>query len=340
MGHWIWAAAIGLLLLDIAFFAVIARKEKRRKKWQREQEILIESGFHQEAAAALDNAIYRFLPAELLEMMGIQDTSVQMADILTGQKELQAVVLNGNIAGFQELIHNMETKEVYRLVNQSLALSLPILFEKNGMVDRFQNAGAEALFTGGMEDGLEAAITICEEVVKLGDWKNYQSFAVGLCYGRVSVGVVGYGKKLSVLTLSTYTGLAEFLQKKAPEYYARILAAGSYLEKVEGFKKKYNYRFLGFFYIRDTGNMEKVFDVFDGDEAGVRNRKRKTRMLFEKGVRLFIERQFTESRGYFIEVLKADRNDKAAREYVFLCDKYGNMPSAKMAEIQICIESY
>lgn len=340
MQYWILAAATGMLVLDIVFFVMIARKEKRRKKQERKKAFLIESGVRQETAAALESTFHQFLPTELLEMMGIQDTIVQPADILTEQKELSAVILNGNIAGFQEQVHDMESKEVYRLVNQSLALMIPVVFEKNGMIDRFRNAGIEALFTKRMEEGLDAAITICEEMIKLGDWKNYQNFAVGLCYGRVSVGVVGYGKKLSVLTLSTYTGLGEFLENIAPKYYARILATGSYIEKVEGFEKNYNHRFLGLFYIRDTGSTEKIFDVFDGDEAGIRNQKRKTRMLFEKGVRLFLERQFTESRGYFIEVLKADRNDKAAREYVFLCDRYAAMPPDQAEVTDIYIESY
>lgn len=338
MEHWILFAALGLFLLTIVFWVIIVRREKKRKKWKWEQEILAEQRFRQETAAAMENIVQRFLPTELLEMMGIQDTIAQPSDVLAEQKELQAVILNGNIAGFQELIHNMEIREVYRLVNQSLAFSIPAIFEKNGMIGRFQNAGIEALFVNGMEEGLDAAITICEEVIKSGDWKYYQNFAVGLCYGKVSMGVVGYGKKLSVLTLSTYTGLGEFLQNKAPKYYARILAAGSYLKKVEGFEKKYNHRFLGLFYVRNTGSTEKIFDVFDGDEAKIRNQKRKTRMLFEKGVRLFLERQFAESRGYFIEVLKADRNDKAAREYVFLCDRYSSMPSEKAAAAEVYIE--
>ena len=84
--------------------------------------------------------------------------------------------------------------------------------------------------------------------------------------------------------------------------------------------------------------MERIFDIFDGDTTDIRNRKRKTRMLFEKGVRLFMAREFAEARSYFIEVLKADRDDKAAREYVFLCDKYYSLPPDRVEEATIYIE--
>lgn len=291
---------------------------RKKPKWKKQTEC-------QELSATGEEIYEKFLPSELLGMMGIQDDSRQSADLLEEQKELQAVILNENIVGFEELIHSTEIKEVFRLINQTLAFSIPIIHDNHGMIDIFQDAGVVALFTGDVEDGLNAAISICEEMIKLENWEKYQNFAVGLSCGTVMAGVVGYGRKLSVLTLSTYMGLGQFLQKMAPRYYARILAAGSYVEKVKDFEKNYNQRLLGLIYIRDTDSMEKVFDIFDGDRTGIRNKKRKTKMIFEKGVSLFIAKEFAQARSYFIEVLKADRNDRAAREYVYLCDKYSNM---------------
>lgn len=293
---------------------------------------------YQELSGTGEDILEQFLPVELLGMMGIPNGSRQSAELLAEQKELQAVILHENIVGFEELIHNMEIKEVYRLINQTLSLSIPTIHGNNGMIDSFRDAGVVALFTGQIQDGLNAAISICEEIIKFQDWERYQNFAVGLSHGTVMAGVVGYGRKLSVLTLSTYMGLGEFLQKTAPKYYARILAAGSYVEKIRGFEKNYNHRLLGMFYIRDTDSLEKIFDIFDGDRTTIRNKKRKTKMLFEKGVSLFIAREFAQARSYFIEVLKADRNDRAAREYVFLCDKYSNMPPEQVAMADVCIE--
>ena len=306
------------------------RKRKRQK--------LEEEMAYQEMSAVRENFFEQFLPIELLTMMGIEGGFKKSIEPLTEQKELQAVILNANIVGFKELIHNTEIKEVYRLINQTLSYSIPAIYGNNGMIDSFKDAGVVALFTGQVEDGLDAAILICEKIIQSGERETCQNFTVGLCYGTVMAGVVGYGRKLSVLTLSTYTGMGKFLQKVALKYYARILAAECYVKKIEDFEKNYNYRLLGVFYIRDIDRVEKVFDIFDGDRTDVRNRKRKTKMLFEKGVSLFMEREFAQARGYFIEVLKADRNDKAAREYVFLCDKYGSMPEEKMSEADVFIE--
>lgn len=306
----------------------------RRKKQRKEEEEAV----YQEIAAAREDLLDTFLPVELLEWMEIPNHSWQSEELLSEQKEIQAVILNENITGFSELIHHMPMKEVYHLINRTLSMSIPVINDHHGIIGSFRDAGVEALFTGQPEEGLNTAISICENVIRLGDREHYQNFAVGLCCGNVMAGVVGYGRKLSVLTLSPYTGLGELLQAAAPGYYARILAAGSYVEKIRKFEQSYNHRLLGFFYIRAINSMEQIFDIFDGDPTDIRNRKRKTRMLFEKGVSLFMAREFAEARSYFIEVLKADRDDKAAREYVFLCDKYYSLPPDRAEEAAIYLE--
>ncbi len=311
------------------------RIRQRRKQKPEEGQ----AGLSANTAAPYPQIYEQFLPVELLAMMGMDDAASEAAGNAPGQKELTAVILNGNIVGFQELIDDMQMPEVYRFINQTLAFSIPAVYENNGFVESFRDAGVSALFTGDMEDGLQAAIMICEEVVKGADGNRYRNYAIGLCRGSVMAGVVGNGRKRCVLTLSAHMELSAFLQRTAPKYYTRILATAGYTEGVNGFDKKYNHRLLGYFYIRDMGCAEKVFDIFDGDETAVRNRKRKTKMLFEKGVGLFVRREFAQARGYFIEVLKADREDRAAREYVFLCDRYRGLPAREAAGADIFIET-
>ena len=43
---------------------------------------------------------------------------------------------------------------------------------------------------------------------------------------------------------------------------------------------------------------------------------------FEKGVKLYLEKNFYEARKCFINVLKVSQNDYSAREYLYLCNKY------------------
>ena len=84
--------------------------------------------------------------------------------------------------------------------------------------------------------------------------------------------------------------------------------------------------------------MEKIYDVYDGDNEEDRRRKDMTRQMFEKGVSLFCARKFYEARNAFVEVLKQFRRDAAAREYLYLCNQYYQRDDA--GEIDIYIERF
>lgn len=112
------------------------------------------------------------------------------------------------------------------------------------------------------------------------------------------------------------------MQEKANEYGARILISGSMKKQIPGFEKHYNSRYLGYIWLKAAGAAENLYDVYDGDELESRNAKRKTKILFEKGVELFQKRRFYDARLYFIEVLKANRMDGAAKQYLYLCNQY------------------
>ena len=281
----------------------------------------------------------KFLPRKLLDILGIGQKEVLPEKFLEEQVELRAGIMNIDLAGFQANIHRIDVKEVYRLINQVLACCIPFINKSEGSITNFQNAGVTALFTEDAEKGLNTAVSICEEMRKLPEKdKKYGQLAIGICYGNVMIGMVGHDERLSVLTLSSYTGLGRFLQKKAPKYNARILVSGSYLEQIPDFQKKYNCRFLGYIRMKNNNTVEKIYDVFDGDDTSVRNQKRKTKRVFEEGIKLFLEESYREARLRFIEVLKTDRHDRAAMEYVLLCDQYAGETDNNNREI--CIEEY
>ncbi len=79
-------------------------------------------------------------------------------------------------------------------------------------------------------------------------------------------------------------------------------------------------RYIGFLHISNENVSEKLYDVFDGDSPNMRHMKMQTLELFEKGVSLYCARNFYDARLVFIEVLKQFREDKAAKEYLYLCD--------------------
>lgn len=236
------------------------------------------------------------------------------------QKSIQAAVLSFNLPDFSEWIRTRTAEEIFVFVNDVLSHVVPSVLHQEGEIDRFVDAGLKAFFLKEPERALNAAISICEAMSEGRDGKT--AFSIGLSYGSVMVGMVGDEKRFGALTISETTGLAQFLQEKANEYGARILISGSMKKQIPGFEKHYNSRYLGYIWLKAAGAAENLYDVYDGDELESRNAKRKTKILFEKGVELFQKRRFYDARLYFIEVLKANRMDGAAKQYLYLCNQY------------------
>ena len=63
-------------------------------------------------------------------------------------------------------------------------------------------------------------------------------------------------------------------------------------------------------------------------------------MVFEKGIKLFVQKNYAEARTYFIEVLKTNHYDAAAREYVLRCDQLSAKSNSGIEEDSIYLERY
>ena len=257
----------------------------------------------------------KLLPVRLLKMLDVNDA----AEITTGlQQEFTAAVMYVNTMDYIEAVHNINSGKLFADINRVFKSLIPVILEKGGMIDKFERAGMSGLFTENNENAVEAAVLLCDAVEKLDDKEEYKGFSIGLTYGEVMFGVVGHSSRLSAVAMSESITLARFLQRKALKYYARILVTYEFIQCIEDFHKKYNSRLLGYFYDQTRDKMVRIYDIYDGDAIKIKQSKRKTRLIFEQGVDRYIQGDYQEARLYFVEVLKADRNDLAAKEYLYL----------------------
>lgn len=311
-----------LLLLLIAVFVLI--------RANRNLESVIE--FHKKKVRERDKRsvnqknedeemLNRMVPKELFEVLQVKNTTELSFE---NQKYAEMANMYVNSNDFSSIMHAMDAKELFIFINRFFDKVIPLIYKEDGVVDEFHEAGMSVLFLKKPERAIAVAISFCDVLNVLGKLQpEYNDFSIGLCYENAIVGVVGHPKRLSMLTLSAEaSGFSKWLQSIAEKYYAKIVVDDTYADQIPDFTKKFNVRFLGYVYVQDTDSMRKVYDVFDGDEKDTRNRKRQTKMLFEKGVLLFTEQNYQEARQHFIEVLKTDRMDKAAKEYVYLCEWY------------------
>lgn len=305
------------ILLLLLFLGALLWALWLRRKNHKLQELIAADAREAEEARRRKDLQEAMLPAQLLSLF----QNGELEKIRLGeQKSIPAAVLSFNLPDFSEWIRTRTAEEIFVFVNGVLSHVVPSVLYQEGEIDRFVDAGLKAFFLKAPERALCAAISICEAMNQRGD--EELAFSMGLTYGDVMVGMVGDERRFGALTISETTGLAQFLQEEAGRYGARILISGSMKKQIPGFEKSYNSRYLGRIWLKAVGVAEDLFDVYDGDEPETKNAKRKTRVLFENGVDLFQRRKFYDARLHFIEVLKANRMDGAAKRYLYLCNQY------------------
>lgn len=279
-------------------------------------------------------AYARFFPRQLLALLGIRqakDVSTQLS------KTFQASVVSVNVLDYTKAIHTMGAEELFCTINGIFTQFVPLLMESGAIIESFEKSGLTAMYLDNREAALTAVVSMCEAVDQQEESSTYSSFSVGIDHGEVMLGIVGTEKRMSAVAMSEGISISNFLQEKALKYGARILATENFTLRVPDFRKKYNSRLLGYFYHSTQERMVEVYDIYDGDPPERKQGKRRTRMIFEQGVDRFVHGEYDAARLHFVEVLKADRYDLAAREYLYLCDGYC---TGRNKEIQIYIEKF
>ncbi len=235
-------------------------------------------------------------------------------------EKTEAVVMNISTVFFRDRVMINKDQGLISVINMQTEDVGYTLEKHNGRLLCITRTGIAAMFEGSCDDALQCAITICQEAELEERKELFRGLSIGIDYGVVCVGTVGFNGFILPLVLSETMDTSIFLSIAASKYNSRILVTSDAASRLPDFMTKYNSRKLGKIYHPSYDNAENVYDVYDGDLAESKYSKMRSRLFFETGVDLFLKGSYLEARSYFIELLKFDRNDAAAKQYVFRCD--------------------
>ncbi len=273
----------------------------------------------------MENSIRdQFIPKQKLDFLQIDGTSEEAKALLKKPRHFEAAVVRMGLPGIEPGLGCEEAVQMFERLSEHVEQCVPAFMNWGGVVDHYASDGVQMLFMDNEAGAVSAAIRAREMLLKQKElWKD---LTFGISYGHVILGVLGGAGSYSVMSVSHASSISEFLQRAAAKYSSSILVTEQLLEKDESVMSKYTCRLLGKFYFSNIHKALKVYDFYDGDDIAVRTAKRKTALLFDKGVSFFLEGDFAQARSYFIEVIKANRMDKAARIYLSLCDNFRENP--------------
>ncbi|MDE7435032.1 MAG: HAMP domain-containing protein [Lachnospiraceae bacterium] len=280
----------------------------------------------------MSDGYYKFIPAKILDLLGKESIQeVELGDEMQGE----LTILSLHAMDYPRQSVSFSAEQVYKNINRVLSMLVEPINSHHGVVEHFEDTGLSAFFAVSSREALDAAIDIQRLLEQRMPGRGR---TIAISYGPVMIGVIGHEQRMEATTISAHSDLAKELRLKGDKYGAHIIITHLVYEQIPDFEEHYHARHLGNIYLSANNTYERVYDVYDGDSEEEFYYKDLVKPLFEKGVDLFVAKKFYEARLVFVEVLKQHRKDKAAKEYLYRCDKYYKL--ADHGDIETVIEKF
>lgn len=266
---------------------------------------------------------FRFVPQALLKLLGKES----ILDLKLGdQTEQDMCIMVTNIQHFYEISKNMNPQENFNFLNSYLKRFGPVIRKHDGMISRYLGFGIMALFKRRSSQAIEAAIEMRKTLEIYNKHRHNSGYVpieigIALHKGTVMLGMIGEEQRMEGSVISDEVNLATNLEQLCYTLGASILITEQMLREIKH-PENYEYRTLGMVTVKGKDEPIRLYDVYQGDVEPVYKLKAKTKSLFEQGVFLYQQGRFFDAREAFVEVIRINRWDKAAKHYFLLCDEY------------------
>ncbi|MNZ66792.1 Adenylate cyclase 1 [compost metagenome] len=272
---------------------------------------------------SFSEASHRFVPQQFFKYLGKKGiTDIHLGD----QVEQNMAVMVANIRSFYQLSKELSPERNFDLMNGFLKRFSPYVREEEGLISKYMGAGFMALFPARNEDALRAAVAIRRQLSDYNETLKRAGFApvdlgIAIHKGPLMLGIVGEEQRMEGNVISDDVNITATLESMSETLGASILITRTYFDHLRA-PERFRSRTLGRVKIEGKDDPVELIDVYEGDSDTERHLKERTKSMFERGIMLCQEGRFFDARETFIEVIKINRFDKAAKLYFYLCDEY------------------
>ena len=273
--------------------------------------------------ASLNNIYERFVPREFIDLL--QKNSILEIN-LGDQVSRKMTVMFADIRGWTTLLEKMTPKEAFSFINAYLRRVNPVIKDCNGFIDQFYGDGVMALFPGTPDDAVRAAVRMKEAVAEYNRQREKSGFGpieigVGLHRADLMLGVIGSEDRMQGAVVADAVNLAARIEGLNKTYGSYVSLSGETLSAMKE-SDRYRYRFIDKVRVKGREEAVTVYEVFEGDPAGLAELKEQTKSVFESGIQLYYSKRFSEASVHFNQVMEKNPADLAARIYLKRCANY------------------
>ena len=265
----------------------------------------------------LNSALERFVPREFLSFLGKKSIiDVELGDQI--QKEM--TILFSDIRGFTTLSEQLSPQENFNFINSYLRRVSPIIRKYHGFIDKYLGDGIMALFPGSVDNAIQAAIAMQQEVQHYNHHRQQVGYApirigCSIHTGSLMLGMIGEEERIQGTVISDAVNLAFRLESVSKMYGIGIVISAQTLNRLLN-PETYNYRFVDKVQVKGKKQTVSVYEIFDGDPTHIKLLKQKSKRRFEEGITCYHERQFAQAIAKFESVLQQNPADQSAKRHL------------------------
>ncbi len=272
---------------------------------------------------SFSEASHRFVPQQFFKYLGKKG----ILDIHLGdQVQQNMAVMVANIRSFNKLSKQLTPKQNFDFMNAFLKRFSPFVRKEDGLISKYLGAGFMALFPSHSDDALRAAVNIRRDLAAFNDTLAASGIppvdmGMAIHKGPLILGIVGEEQRMEGNVISDDVNLTTTLERMSDAMGASVLVTKTFFDQLRS-PERFRHRSLGRVHIDGKDEPLELIDVYEGESEQTRGLKDLTKEQFERGIELCQEGRFYDARETFIEVIRINRMDKAAKLYFYLCDEY------------------
>ena len=222
----------------------------------------------------------RFVPFQVIELLGYK----KVTDIeARAGKEISMAVLFCDIRGFTSMSEIMSPADAIAFLNSYFTHLAPTIQNNNGIIDKFMGDGIMALFID-PKDALRAssefqhALRKFNEVHRSGGVRKLIRTGMGIHFGRVILGAVGYEDRLSISVVSDSVNLASRLDGLTKKFGVDIVCS----EETYAFGEPENFRLIGHLSVDGRQGLNRIYEYFGHLSVADKQKRRASKELLRQ----------------------------------------------------------
>ena len=265
----------------------------------------------EEAMRRIYEVTGKFVPYEFIGSLGhTVITEVKLGD----QVEKIVTVLFTDIRDYTALSEKMTPEETFNFVCSYNEYLGPVIRRHNGFINQYLGDAIMALFPGGADDALAAAIEIKKNIRQLNEKINFSThhpiqIGIGMHTGPLIMGITGDKDRLDATTISDAVNTASRIESLTKYYKAGILLSDATLQQIK-YPENFHLRYLGKVQVKGKLEPVGIYECFSGGADVEIIAKEKTLSFFNDGMQYYLNKSFASAIDCFQAILEKHPEDK------------------------------